>query len=70
MSRFAPTTATQNRSGLFRRTYEMTLGTRERQAQRYVAPFLATLDDQVMREQSVGRGSTGAMRARTIDAAL
>ena len=70
MSRFSPTTATSNRSGLSRRTYETTLGTRERQAHRYVAPLLASLDDQAMREQNIGRGSSGAMRARAIDAAL
>ena len=70
MSRFAPTTATSNRSGLFRRTYEATLGTRERQAQRYVAPYLASLDDQAGREQGFGRASTGVMRSRAVDAAL
>jgi hypothetical protein len=70
MSRFAPTTATSYRSGLFRRTYEATLGTRERQAQRYVAPYLASLDDQVARENGCGRSSTGVMRSRAVDAAL
>lgn len=70
MSRFAPTTATSYRSGLSRRTYEATLGTRERQAQRYVAPYLASLDDQACREQGTGRASTGAMRSRAVDAAL
>ena len=70
MSRFAPTTATSYRSGVFRRTYETTLGTRERQAQRYVAPYLASLDDQACREQGTGRASTGAMRSRAVDAAL
>ena len=66
MSRFAPTTATSYRSGVFRRTYETTLGTRERQAQRYVAPYLASLDDQAAREH--GHRSAGAKRAA--DAAL
>ena len=70
MSRFAPTTATSYRSGLSRRTYEATLGTRERQAQRYVAPYLASLDDQACREQGTGRASTGTMRSRAVDAAL
>ena len=66
MSRFAPTTATSYRSGVFRRTYETTLGTRERQAQRYLASYLTSLDDQAVREH--GRRSAGVMRAA--DAAL
>ncbi len=70
MSRFAPTTATSYRSSVFRQTYEMTLGTRERQAQRYVAPYLASLDDQAAREHGDGRSSTGTMRSRAVDAAL
>lgn len=70
MSRFSPTTANSNRSGLSRRTYEATLGTRERQAQRYVAPYLASLDDQSGREHGLGRSSTGIMRSRAVDAAL
>ncbi|CAI9403192.1 hypothetical protein ANOBCDAF_01063 [Pleomorphomonas sp. T1.2MG-36] len=70
MSRFAPTTATSYRSGVFRRTYETTLGTRERQAQRYVAPYLASLDDQSAREHGCGRASIGIMRSRAVDAAL
>lgn len=70
MSRLAPTTATSHRGGVFRRTYEATLGTRERQAQRYVAPYLASLDDQCSREYGFGRNSTGVMRSRAVDAAL
>ena len=66
MSRFAPTTAPSNRSGLIRRTYETTLGTRERQAQRYLAPYLTSLDDQAAREH--GHRSAGVKRAA--DAAL
>ncbi len=70
MSRLAPTTATSHRSGLFRRTFETTLGTRERQAQRYVAPYLASLDDQAAYEHSLGRASNGIIRTRAVDAAL
>lgn len=70
MSRFAPTTATSNRSGLFRLTYEATLGTRERSALHRGAPYLAGLDDQVARAQGMGSSSSRVVRTRSIDAAL
>lgn len=70
MSRFAPTTATSNRNGLFRLTYEATLGTRERSAVHRTAPYLAGLDDQVARAQSMGSGTSRIVRVRAADAAF
>jgi hypothetical protein len=40
---------------MFRRTFEMTLGTRERQNQRHASPILYTLDDQACCDRAYGQ---------------
>jgi hypothetical protein len=55
MSRFALTTDATNRSGLFRRTFEMSCGTREHQNQAHASPTLSYLDDQVSCNRAYGR---------------
>jgi hypothetical protein len=60
MSRFALTTDTSIRSGLFRRTFEMSFGTRERQNQAHAAPLLCSLDDQVSCDRAYGRSKRRA----------
>lgn len=48
MHRHPPTTVTSSGSGLFRRTYEVMLGARQRQARPYAAYFLLSLDDEAL----------------------
>jgi hypothetical protein len=65
MNRFALMTDASVRGGLFRRTFELTGGTRQRQSQRHVPAILAALDEQAGcdRHYSSSRRSSSGRQA-------